>query len=244
MNVIDRVMCCVVFIGVQTLAIPLTLAQLPSESAQGSADTKDPAAHVQILNGVSPMPINLSVNGQPLYPGLTPGARISSFGIEGGELEISVSKSEEDKKDFMLKIPRRGYYTLVLIGDFEPLPPIKQPNGKPLPDYRVNALLLPNEKPLGQTVELRAVNGSNDGSLKITRDNVTQVEVPAGQFGVAASQPSALLLKALSGDWTTDLYLAQEPPAANITVVFWPDEKGMSFRAMTEAFEASVPGRP
>lgn len=244
MNGIDWVLRCVVFIGVQTVAVPLTFAQLPSEAALGSADIKSPASHVQILNGVSPMPINLSVNGQPLYPGLTPGARISSFGIEKNELEISVSKNELAKKDFMLKIPRRGFYTLVLIGDFEPLPPVKQPNDKSLPDYRVNALLLPNEKPLGQTVQVRVVNGSNDGNLKITRDNVTQVEVPAGQVDVATSQPAALLLKALSGDWATDLYLAQEPPAANITVVFWPDEKGMSFRAMTEAFEASMPGRP
>ncbi len=208
------------------------------------AQTALPAGYLQILNGISPMPVTVSINGQPLYPGLTAGARISSFGLQDEEVKISVSKSDTEKKDFTIKFPRKGYYTIVFTGDFKRLPPVKNPDGSSTPDFRVRARLFQNEKPKGQTVEVRVVNGSIDDGLTISRDNQTQVEVPADEAGVARDQPAALFLKAVSGDWTSELFLAQEPPAANITIVFWPAEKGMSFRAMTEEFGAASSGRP
>jgi hypothetical protein len=221
------------------------VAQSAGDPAGSSeSKTSPPAGHLQILNGISPMAVTVSINGQPLYPGLTPGARISSFGLKDPEVKISVSKSDSEKKDFTVKFSREGHYTVVLTGDFKPLPPVKKPDGSSVPDFRVAARLFKNEKPKGQTVEVRVVNGSSDRALGIFREKAMQVEVPAEDSGVARDQPAALFLKAASGDWTTDLYLAQEPPAANITIVFWPAEKGMSFRAMTESYEPAAPSVP
>lgn len=217
-------------------------AQNPAASVNSPDSVKEPAAHVQILNGISPDEVSLSINGQLLNPGMGPGARITSFGVMEKELKVSLARpATGEQKDIVLKIPKRGYYTLVLTGDFSPLPPITLPGGAKKNDYRVTALLLPNGKPKGDKVDLRLVNGTNDRTIKILRKGAEQCQAGPGQQAVAASQPAELHLQAVAGETKMDLYLAQEPPASNITVVFYNSGDRLAFRAMTETWAETPP---
>ena len=210
------------------------------ESPPGNAEA--PAAYLQILNGISPSKVSVSLNGQLLYPDIAAGARISSFGIAERRTTLLVSKSgSAEQKEIVLQFPKHGYYTLVLTGDFAPLPAANSPVGKTMPDYRIFAALFPNKKPKGQTVDVRLVNGTPGKTIKLLRRGSVQAEAGPWQAAAAVSQPSELYLQAAVGEVRRNLYLAQEPPAQNITVVFYDTGEQLGFRAMTETWaETSV----
>jgi hypothetical protein len=210
-------------------------AQQTSAPAEVPSPETKPYAHVQILNGISPHKVTLSINGQPLYPGLGPGARISSFGVPLQEWTLDVAKDGSDAvKNFKLKFPRDGFYTVVLTGDFAELPPVAGPDGTKKPDYRVKAAFLANKKPEGDSVDVRIVNGVPNQSVRLLRGKQEQCVALPGESATAANQPADLFVEAVSGETKIPLYIAQEPPASNITIVFYQAGQSVGSRAMTE----------
>lgn len=209
-------------------SLPL-LAQAPSPPLPAEAD---PVAYVQILNGICPGPVSISIEGLALYENIGPGTRVSSFGIKPKAKVTLKDMASGAEKAFPLELEAGGYYTLCLTGDFAKLP---QADPKEKPDYRVNFYPVKNSKPSGNTVEVSVVNGLLDRSIQILNSNALQCEVAPGKVAVARSQPAALLLKAKDGRDSLDLYLAQETPAKNLSVVFFEKEGRMAFRAVTQA---------
>jgi len=216
-------------------------AQEPTEGNSSADAGEKPFAHVQILNGISPHKVTLSINGQPIYPGIGPGARISSFGLPEREWKLEIGKDgSEAKKDFTLRFPREGFYTVVLTGDFAELPPIVGADGAPKADYRVQAAFLANNKPAGSTLDVRVVNGAGQGTLRLMRDKQEQCAASPGETATAANQPADLFMEAVHGGETIPLYIAQEPPASNLTIVFYEDGQTTGFRAMMERWQADA----
>jgi hypothetical protein len=205
------------------------------EESPGGRAADKPFAYVQILNGISPPGVTLSINGRPNYPGIGPGARISSFGLPEQEWKIEVTKDGSDAtKEFTLKFPREGFYTLVLTGDFAELSPVEDSAGMPKPDYRVEVSLLANKPPANAAVDVRIVNGTLEGVLQLLRDKRDQCAAGPGETATAPNQPAELFMEAVHDGSTIPLYIAQEPPVSNLTIVFYKNGRATAFRAMTE----------
>lgn len=216
-------------------------AQEENEGGFSPGGETKPFAYVQILNGISPHKVTLSINGRPTYPGIGPGTRISSFGLADREWKLQVGKDgTEASKELTVQFPREGFYTLVLTGDFEELPPVAGSDGTKKPDYRVNASFLANKKPADAAVDVRVVNGTSRGPLRLLREKKEQVVADPGQTATAANQPADLHMEAVHEGQTIPLYIAQEPPAANLTVVFYEEGETTNFRAMAEWWQATT----
>lgn len=223
------------FAALVSLSVLFAQANLSTQTSPASGEK--PAAFLQILNGSSPNPVSLFFEGNLVYPGIKPGARISSFAVEKGELKLLVQKDgSEARKEFILRFPKPGYYTLCLTGDFSELPEMTALGGKNSRDYRLKAELMENLKPGGNTVSVRAVNGTSATSIELIRAKISQCVVPPNACGVALNQPAELHLQALAGKAALDLFMAQEPPASNITIVFYDDSGVVGFKAMTESW--------
>lgn len=213
----------------------LVFAEFHALVAQNPVGTNPPSASLQILNGASPHPISLSFDGKELYPSLKSGARISNFAVTKPAVLLKVQKNGAgDLKEFPLSLTAGKSYTLCLLGDFAPLPPVKAQDGKMKQDFRIQALLLENEGSGGDQVVVRAVNALPDRPVVLARSNLNVLRVNAGQVGVSTKLPAELFLEASDGKTKQNLYLAQKPPAANITVIFFEQEGQFSFKAMTE----------
>jgi hypothetical protein len=216
-------------------------AQEPTEDNSPPDAVEKSFAHVQILNGISPHNVTLSIDGRPVYPGIGPGTRISSFGLPEREWKLEIGKDgSEAKKEFKLRFPREGFYTVVLTGDFAELPPVAGADGVSKPDYRVKASFLANKKPAGSTVDVRVVNGAGKGSVRLMRDKQEQCAAPPGDTATAANQPADLFMEAVHEDVKIPLYIAQEAPAANLTIVFYKEGETTNFRAMAERWQAAA----
>jgi len=220
-------------------AVGFASAQEPVEEGSPADAGEKPFAHVQILNGISPHKVTLSIDGKPLYSGIGPGTRISSFGLPEREWKLEIGKDgSEARKEFTLRFPREAFYTVVLTGDFAELAPIVGADGVPKPDYRVQASFLANKKPAGSTVDVRVVNGAAAGAVRLLRDKQEQCAALPGETATAANQPADLYMEALHEDVKIPLYIAQEPPASNLTIVFYQDGETTGFRAMPERWQA------
>ena len=207
--------------------------------AQSPVGTNPPNASLQILNGAHPHPVSLSFDGKELYPGLQAGARISNFGVTNRGMLLKIQKTgTQDAKEFPLNFVFGKAYTLCILGDFSPLPVKEGRDGKKKPDFRIEALLMENEKPAGSTVKVRAINGVTNRAIELKREGSVVCRAEPGQAGSSGSLPPDLYLQASDGKTTESLYLAQSPPAANITIVFYEREGRMAFKAMTERTES------
>jgi len=217
---------------------PLAPAQEAPPADEGG---DEPLAYVQILNGIAPHRVSVAINGEELYPQLGPGARISSFPVSQPKMQVTVKKLEGgEHKTFDLDFDKPGHYTLCLIGDFSKLRPVQGADGATKENYKVAAQLLPNSPSDGDKVNVRLVNGLTDAPVSIFKGNQLLCEALPGKVAVAKSLPAAdLLLQATDGRAKTDMAIAQESPAQNITVVFYQGTDRLRFRAMTEA-QASI----
>jgi hypothetical protein len=216
------------------LAASVAVAQEASETEDGG---EKPVAYMQILNGIAPHRVSVALNGEVLYPQLGPGARISSFAVRQPQMQVTVTKLEGgEQKTFNLDFAKPGYYTLCLIGDFSKLSPVSGADGVMKENYKVAAPLLPNSPSGGDKVNVRLVNGLTDAPVRLSKGSEILCEAAPGKVAVAEALSAAdLLLQATDGRAKTDLAIAQEPPARNITVVFYQGEDRLRFRAMTEA---------
>jgi hypothetical protein len=228
---------------IKTSAMAFLLAAFlcPFVSAQDAPPADEggekPVAYMQILNGIAPHRVSVAINGQVLYPQLGPGARISSFPVRQPQMQVTVTKLEGgEQKTFDLDFAKPGYYTLCLIGDFSKLPAVRSADGAMKENYKVGAPLLPNSPSGGDKVNVRLVNGLTDAPVRLSKGNELLCEAAPGKVAVAESLPAAdLLLQATDGRAKTDMAIAQDPPARNITVVFYQGADRLRFRAMTEA---------
>jgi len=207
--------------------------------AQGPAGTNPPSASLQILVGAHPHAVSLSLDGRELYPGLQTGARISNFGVTNRTLLLKIQKTgTEDAKEFPLNFVFGKAYTLCVLGDFAPLPAKEGRDGKKKPDFRIEALLLENEKSAGSAVKVRVVNGLTNRVIELKRSEEVVCRVQPGQVGSTRPLPPDLYLQASDGLATESLYMAQGPPAPNISIIFYERDGKMAFKAMTERTEA------
>lgn len=195
-----------------------------------------PHAYVQILNGIAPSKVALLVDGRVPYPALSPGARITSFGLPKNTWTLKLTKDgSEAEKEFTLKFPREGFYTVVLTGDFAELPSVASPDGTKKPDYRVKASFLANKKPAGANIDVRVVNGTTKDSVRLLRDGKDQCVAAPGESATAEAQPAkGLLMEAMVGNDKIPLAIAQDDPASNLTIVFYENGSTVGFRAMKE----------
>jgi len=192
-------------------------------------------ANIQILNGVIDCNISVYLSGNLTFPNQATGARISSFGVSSEKLKIKIQK---DNSEFFvekeLSLSKNEFHTLVLTGNFTEL--LSQPDTDPstAKQYNLNFYLLNNSKPDSNSVSVRIVNGSSNKILSIYRDKMLQVKVSPGQVGIAQNQPVSLFMQATAQTSSPlDLYISQEPPPSNITVVFFGSEN-LGFKAMLE----------
>lgn len=207
--------------------------------AQGPAGTNPPSASLQILVGAHPHAVSLSLDGRELYPGLQAGARISNFGVTNRTLLLKIQKTgTEDAKEFPLNFVFGKAYTLCVLGDFAPLPAKKGRDGKEKLDFRIEAWLLENEKSAASSVKVRAINGLTNRVIELKRGEEVVCRAQPGQAGSSGGLSPDLYLKASDGQTTESLYLAQSPPAANISIIFYEKGGKMAFKAMTERTEA------
>lgn len=207
--------------------------------AQTPAGTNPPSASLQILIGAHPQAVSLSFDGRELYPGLQAGARISNFSVTNRAMLLKIQKTgTADAKEFPLNFVFGQAYTLCVLGDFAPLPAKKGRDGKEKPDFRIEALLLENEKSAGSTVKVRAINGLTNRVIELKRGEEVVCRVQPGQVGSSGPLPPDLYLQASDGLATESLYMAQSLPAPNISIIFYEREGKMAFKAMTERTEA------
>ena len=226
-------------LGKVFFALALLVGAVFGALAQIPAGTNLPSASLQILSGAHPHAVSLSFDGKELYPGLKAGARISNFGVTNRSLLLKIQKTEtSDAKEFPLSFVFGKAYTLCVLGDFAPLPAKEGRDGKKKTDFRIEALLMENEKPAGSTVKVRAINGLTNRAIELKREGSVVCRAEPGQAGSSGSLPPDLYLQASDGKTTESLYLAQSPPAANITIVFYERDGRMAFKAMTERTEA------
>jgi hypothetical protein len=195
-----------------------------------------PYAYVQILNGIAPPKVALLVDGRVPYPALSPGARITSFGLPKNTWTLKLTKDgSEAEKEFTLKFPRGGFYTVVLTGDFAELPAVASPDGTKKPDHRVKASFLANKKPGGANIDVRVVNGTTKESVRLLRGGKEQCVAAPGESATAEAQPAKdLFMEAVVGNEKIPLAIAQEDPASNLTIVFYESGSTVGFRAMKE----------
>jgi len=195
-----------------------------------------PKCHFQILNGISPGPIDIYLDGKLIFPASPPGQRISSIGWPKNKFELRLvdAKSGREIKQ-NIKLPEGAYTTLILAGDFETLPgqkPLK-PDGPP--PVRATVQVFSNKLDGGESsVRVRFMNSFVDRSITVKSRNGKSWTIAPMSMTSASGLSGDLYLQAILGDNTQSLYLAQEPPAENISIVFFPSKESFGFRAMVE----------
>ncbi|NBV87068.1 MAG: hypothetical protein EBS01_12590 [Verrucomicrobia bacterium] len=217
------------------ICLSFALAQ-PNPAADNLAK---PWAGLQVLVGAQPHPVSLAFDARELFPGLQAGTRISNFSLTNRAMMLKIQKTgTPDAKEFALTFDKGKFYTLCVFGDFAPLPPKEDRNGKAKPDFQIEALLLQNTKANGATVDVRAVNASTNRVVELSREGRVVGRVAPGAVETVPNQPANLLMSASDGRASFDLPMAQATSAANITILFYEADGRMAFKAMTERTEA------
>ncbi|MFA7343880.1 MAG: hypothetical protein WC003_06220 [Terrimicrobiaceae bacterium] len=222
----------ILLLGVFQAASPsCAFGQAPATPSQ-----RPPKVHLQILNGISPGPVDVAINDQVLFADAGPGQRFSAMGLPENKFKLAViDKKTGHKKKLQLDLEEGGYYTLLLAGDFKLLAPVSSETPDADPEVRVYATALNNKSEPGQsTVRVRCVNGLISESVKIQGPDNKQWIVAPMQMEVVSGLPPNLYMKASVASAVRSLYLGQDPPAKNIAVVFYPSGDSFGFRAMTE----------
>lgn len=201
---------------------------------QPASAPQTPKAFLQILNGIAPGPIDIEVNGKPLYSGIGPGQRISAFGVPETDLKVSViDKTTGRRKTVAAKLAEGEYHTLFLAGDFELLAPASA-DGEAT--YRLFASVMKNDSNgSGNSVRVRLINGLSDKPIEVQGPNGEAWKVAPMTMEVAANLKPNLQLKAGLEKTVRQLYLSQEPPAKNLAIVFYKSGQSFAFRAMPES---------
>jgi len=197
---------------------------------------RPPKVHLQILNGISPDPVDIAIDGQILFSDARPGQRFSAMGLPESKFQLAViDKINGHRKTLQLDLEAGGCYTLLLAGDFQLLAPVSSEAPEAAPEVRVYSVVLSNKNEPGQApVRVRLVNGLISESVKIQGPNNQQCSVAPMQMEVVSGLPPNLHMKASVGSAVRSLYLGQDPPVKNIAVVFYPSGDSFGFRAMTE----------
>jgi len=209
-----------------------------AQPAPSAPESGKPWAQVQILCGAEPHPVSISMGGQELYQGLKAGSWINDLNIPKREFILRVTKTgSPDSKDFEFFLDQGKTYILYILGDFQALPQVQAKDGKMKPDFRIQAQLLENTKPSGATVNVRAINGLTSRAIELSREGMVVKRVAAGKVETIPNQPPELLMYASDGRGNLDLPMAQKPPAANITLLFYEEGGRMAVKAMLERVE-------
>jgi len=203
---------------------------------------KSPKCHFQILNGISSGPVDIFLDNKLIFPSSTTGQRISSLGWPSEKFEVRlVDKNSNREKKQVIELGEGNYATLILTGDFQPLP--KAENAKPddPPEVRTFIHTLSNKLEPGEgSIRVRLVNGLVDKPVTVKAGDGKTWTIPPLKIVSATSLPQELRLQASLDNKDTALYLAQKQPAKNISVVFFPANGGLGFRAMVETTPETI----
>lgn len=207
-----------------------------TQAQEAPPPVKAPQCHFQILNGISPGPVDIYLDGKLIFPASSPGQRISSLGWPSRKFELRLVEPKsrrEIKQD--IDLPEGAYATLILSGDFEILPQKKPTEADVPPPVRATVQVLSNQLDSGESgVRVRFVNGLVDRPITVKSRAGKSWTIAPMSMTSASGLNDDLYFQAVLGDKVQSLYLAQQPPAKNISIVFFPSQEGFWFRAMVE----------
>jgi len=199
--------------------------------------------YLQILNGISDGPVDISIDGEVIFPSALPGQRITSVGLKSLEGEISIKKQPNGlEAKFPFKLKTGSYNTLILGGDFTRIK-IEDSNS-PL---RLHHQFIENVFERNSSdIQVNFLNGLVDSEIRIfSTDNEVVRLAPLSSAGVKVSGVD-LILTCKSNGKTRKLYLAQTGVFRNLAIVFFPTSLGLGFKAMVEhtAQAAAIDANP
>ncbi len=206
-----------------------------------------PTARVQIVNATCVAEISLSVGEKMLYPTFPQGLYTADgeSTMLGGRFNI-VDLATKRNVVRSITIPAGSDQSLFLLGDFStdyPADGMPQPGQLPPapgakefePNFQMLLLsheLAPEEAP----IRIRFLNGVPGHILQVTDPAGNSVECAPGDAESLVGQPAEALYKATIKETPVDVYMRQEGPLRNCTVVFFLKNGEPEF---TRIFEGS-----
>jgi hypothetical protein len=206
-----------------------------AEALTSGSQTRKPEIFLQILNGIAPDPIDIEVDGKIRYPGMGPGARISTFPLPSEKTKlVLIDKKSGNRKTLPLELAE-GHYTLIVSGDFQPVPGGEKLKEGELPVRVITELYSNLTTAARPAVRVHLINGVPDKAVVVKGPGGKSWKIEPMKLEVLSGLPEKLFLEASYEQGAKrSLYLAQESPAKNIAIVFYPAGQNLAFRAMTE----------